>query len=98
MDVIEYVLNLRNVDIKLKHTADAATHPMPSSACGLSSPATSLEDAVCDASGLGSFERSVVVGSSGLLSFGLILSWSGSVRSSEQRKNGNDGRQQVQIV
>lgn len=33
MDVIEYVLYLMNVVMRLKQTADAATHAMPSSAC-----------------------------------------------------------------
>ena len=34
MDVIVYVLYLIRVDMRLKHTAESATHEIPSSACG----------------------------------------------------------------
>ncbi|GMF30113.1 unnamed protein product [Phytophthora lilii] len=49
MDVMEYVLNLTMVDMRLKHTADSATHEMPISACGRFSIFTS--DAVVGSNG-----------------------------------------------
>jgi hypothetical protein len=82
MDVMEYVSYLMQVVMRLNDSAEAATHAMPSSACGPLPPSAA-------ASGLASLGGAPVTGSwssgvsslsSSTLMLGLLLSGNGRPR------------------